>query len=185
MPSIRLFPDAHVLRVFEHLRDLGHDRIDCVNTHFHTPEIQRRVRLWREWTTRRGVRGDLWDKPAPSFSDPMPLACDLARGRLERGPLGATAVVGTTFTAAVGVMRALWERGVRVGTDVSVAAVNVEPPARFMTPAVTGLDTPDLSAVLRRVFTWFAGDAEWHGLRRLEPGRASFFTGESTGPAAG
>ena len=110
VPSIRLFPDAHVVHVFEHLR--------------------------APWAT------------------------------------------------AVGAMRAFWERGLAVGEDVSVAAVNIEPPARFMTPAVTGLDTPDLSAVLKRCFDWFAGEAAWGGPLRLEPSRASLVVGESTDQAA-
>src|SRR5436190_7096642 len=32
IPSIRLFPDAHIEKVFEHLRLLGHRRIDCIST---------------------------------------------------------------------------------------------------------------------------------------------------------
>src|SRR5262249_43773762 len=49
VPSIRLFPDAHIVKVFDHLRHLGHERIDCISTQSDNPEIERRIRLWREW----------------------------------------------------------------------------------------------------------------------------------------
>ena len=183
VPSIRLFPDAHVNQVFDHLRRLGHERIDCISSHFHTAEIHRRIRLWREYLAKHGLAGELWDDANASLIEPTALACDMTRRRLERGPPGATALVGTTFTAAVGAMRACWESGLAIGRDISIAAVNVEPPAQFMTPAVTGLDTPDLSAVLTQCFDWFAAESAWRGERRLEPRHATFHAGESSGPA--
>ena len=59
VPSIRLFPDAHIVKVFDHLRKLGHRRIDCISTQHHNPEIERRIRLWREWIERHNLAGDL------------------------------------------------------------------------------------------------------------------------------
>ena len=48
IPSIQLFPDAHITQVFEHLQRLGHTRIDCISAHVHNPEIERRIQLWRD-----------------------------------------------------------------------------------------------------------------------------------------
>jgi DNA-binding LacI/PurR family transcriptional regulator len=101
---------------------------------------------------------------------------------LEQGQLRSTAFVGTTFPAAVGAIRACWERGMTVGKDVSICAINIESPARFMTPSVTGLDTPKLSKLLGQCFDWFTdNDGEWDGTKRLEPAREEFVQGESTG----
>src|SRR4051812_19220013 len=58
VPSIRLFPDAHILRVFDHLWQLGHRRIDCISTQYHNPEIERRIRLWRAWLERHNMSGE-------------------------------------------------------------------------------------------------------------------------------
>ena len=69
-----------------------------------------------------------------------------------------------------------------VGRDVSICAINIESPARYMTPSVTGLDTPNLSKLLGRCFDWFTSDRDWTGSRRLEPTRADVVHGESTGP---
>lgn len=186
VPSITLFPDAHILKVFDHVRKLGHRRIDCISTQHHNPEIDRRIRLWREWIERHDLTGQLHDHPTRSFADATPGAYDAMLSLLEAGSLEATAFIGTTFPAAVGAMRACWEKGLRVGKDVSICAINIEPPARFMTPSVTGLDTPNLTKLLRRCFDWFTGDQEWSGIKRLEASRAQFVEGESTGkPSTG
>jgi DNA-binding LacI/PurR family transcriptional regulator len=183
VPSIRLFPDAHIVKVFDHLRQLGHRRIDCISTQYHNPEIERRIRLWREWLARHDMQGKLLEHPTRSFGDATPAAYEVMREALDGGSLKPTALVGTTFPAAVGAMRACWERGLVVGRDVSICAINIEWPARYMTPAVTGLDTPNLSKLLRQCFDWFAGDGEWSGTKRLEVMRAEFVQGESTGQA--
>jgi DNA-binding LacI/PurR family transcriptional regulator len=184
VPSICLFPDAHILKVFDHLRELGHQRIDCISTQYHNPEIERRIQLWRQWRDRHKIAGELHERPTRSFDDATPAAYEIVRDLVDSRSLGATAFVGTTFPAAVGAIRACYERGLVVGRDVSICAINIESPARFMTPRVTGLDTPDLSKVLRQCFDWFAGEREWTGTRRLAPGRAHLVLGESTGRIA-
>jgi DNA-binding LacI/PurR family transcriptional regulator len=181
VPSIRLFPDAHIFKVFDHLRHLGHRRVSCISTQHHNPEIDRRIRLWREWIKRHDMSGELLERPTRSFGDATPVAHEVMRELLQQGPLNSTAFVGTTFPAAVGAIRACWERGLAIGQDVSICAINIEAPARFMTPSVTGLDTPKLSKLLGHCFDWFTDDGDWTGPRRLEPARAEFIQGESTG----
>jgi len=185
VPSIRLFTEAHIIKVFDHLLRLGHTRIDCISSHVHNPIIDRRIRLWRDWSYRHGCMGELWECAAPSFSDPTPYAHKQMRELLAQGPLKATAMVATTFPAAVGAMRACWDQGLVVGKDVSICSINIESPARYMFPSVTGLDLPDFSKQLRKCFDWFTSDRPWEGSRRLEPTRAEFFAGESTGPGPG
>lgn len=183
IPSIRLFPRDHITHVFAHLQLLGHRRIDCLSTHVHNPEIERRVALWRNWIGQHGLAGELHEHAAPSFGDPMPFAREVMKRILNQSGPKATAFVGTTFPAAVGAVRACWEHGLAVGKDVSVCAINIESPARFMTPSITGLDTPDMVALLRHCFEWFTADRAWKGPLCLEPQRAEFFTGESTAAA--
>jgi len=183
VPSIRLFPDAHIIKVFDHLRQLGHRSVGCISTQHHNPEIDRRIRLWREWLQSHGMTGELLERPTRSFGDATPAAYDAMREVLDNGSPKSTAYVGTTFPAAVGAMRACWERGLVVGKDISICAINIEAPARFMTPSVTGLDTPKLSKLLGQCFDWFTDDGDWTGTRRLEPPRPEFVQGESTGAA--
>lgn len=182
VPSICLFPDAHITKVFDHLKDLGHKSIDCISTQYHNPEIERRIQLWRQYIQRHKFSGELLERPTRAFEDATAAAYDLMRERLDRGSLGATAIAGTTFPAAVGAMRACWEKGLMAGKDVSICAINIESPARYMTPSMTGLDTPDLSKLLQQCFDWLSNDGDWTGPRRLHPTTARFIRGESTGP---
>jgi DNA-binding LacI/PurR family transcriptional regulator len=185
IPSIRLFPDRHIERVFAHLAQLGHRHIDCINTQCHNPEVDRRIALWRRWLKSIGGQGRLWDNPAPSFSDPTPCAHEMVSRMIDEKQSAATAFVCTTFPAAMGAIRACWERGLKVGQDVSICSINVEPPARYCCPSITGLDMPDLSGVLGRCSDWFSQDGPWRGPTLLEPADPVFFPGESAGAPAG
>ncbi|HRX87303.1 MAG TPA: substrate-binding domain-containing protein, partial [Phycisphaerae bacterium] len=184
VPSIRLFPDRHVRMVFDHLAELGHTRVDCINTQCRNPEIDRRIDLWHEWLEARDIQGRLWDYPAPSYADPTPYAHEMMCRLIDQKRTAATAFVCTTFPAALGAVRSHWERGIRVGADVSVCAINIEPPARYYCPSISGLDMPDLSGVLTKCFRWFGQDKPWRGNALLEPAQPVFFAGESTGPLA-
>lgn len=184
LPSIRLFRRQCIERVFEYLYLLGHRRIDLINTQHRNPEIDRRIDIWQKWCARRRVAGKLWDDPAPVFTDPTVVAYTAMSRVLDEKASAATAYVGTTCPAAIGAIRAAWERGLRIGCDLSIAAVNIEPPAEYFCPSITGLNTPDLSDVLECCFEWFFGRAAWSGAQLLEPIEAPLFQGESAGKPA-
>jgi DNA-binding LacI/PurR family transcriptional regulator len=184
LPSIRLFSDGCIERVLEHLYRLGHRSIDCINTQNRNPETDRRIAIWEQWIERRGLDGQLWDDPAPLFTDPTVVAYRLMGRLVEKQKSDATAFVATTCPAAIGAIRACWERDIRVGKDVSICAVNIEPPAEFFCPSITGLNTPDLSDVFERSVDWFFDDKEWRGPHLMEPTESSLFEGESTGKPA-
>jgi len=183
LPSIRFFSDKCIQRVMDHLWELGHRRIDCINTQNRNPEIDRRIELWERWLGRRGCEGALHDDPAPVFTDPTIVAYRLMSRLVDQKTSKATAFIGTTCPAAIGAIRACYERDLEVGTDLSIGAINLEPPAEFFCPSITGLKTPDLSDVLGKCFDWFAGDKRWRGPMLLEPRDSVLFEGESTGMA--
>lgn len=181
LPSIRLFSEEAMESVFERLHALGHRRIDCVNVQNQNIEIERRIDVWQRWISRRGLTGRLWDKPAPVFTDPTIMSYRLMSKLLDENQIEATAIVGTTCPAAIGMMRACWERDVKVGQDISICAINIEPPAEFFCPSITGLNMPDLSAVLERCTNWIFGGQAYRGSALMEPAGSSLFEGESTG----
>src|SRR5262245_41056036 len=110
LPSIRLFSDRCIERVLDHLYKLGHRHIDCINTQNRNPEIDRRIDIWERWLRRRNVKGELWDDPAPVFTDPTIVAYGLMSRLLDDGQSKATAFIATTCPAAIGSIRACWER---------------------------------------------------------------------------
>ena len=184
LPSIRLFSGKCIVRVLQHLYRLGHRHVDCINTQNRNPEIDRRIDIWSDWSTRKKVEGKLWDYPAAVFTDPTIAAYEKVSEILENDELNATALVATTCPAAIGAMRACWEHDVEVGYDVSICAINLEPPADFFCPSITGLSTPDLSGVLEKCFDWFFNGNGWKGPQLLEPKDSVLFEGESTGKPA-
>ncbi len=181
LPSIRLFSDRCIERVLDHLYELGHRHVDCVNTQNRNPEIDRRIDIWDRWCRRRGVKGDLRDDPTPVFTDPTIVAYRLMSRIVDEKQSRATAFIGTTCPAAIGAIRACWERNIRVGDDLSIATVNIEPPAEFFCPSITGLNTPDLSDPLGKCFDWFGSRMSWRGPILMEPKESVLFKGESTG----
>jgi DNA-binding LacI/PurR family transcriptional regulator len=181
LPSIRLFADKCIERVMEHLYSLGHRHVDCLNAQHRNHEIDRRINIWEKWLRKRSLQGQLWDTPARVFTDPTIMAYRQMSDLIDRKLTGATAFVGTTCPAVIGAMRACWERGVRIGEDISICAVNIEPPAEFFCPSITGLNTPDLSEVLEKCFLWFSSRQVWRGPKLLEPTESFLFEGESTG----
>ncbi len=181
LPSIRLFSESCIARLLDHLWKLGHQRIDCINTQNHNPEIDRRIGIWERWLLQRNCRGDLHDDPAPLFTDPTIVAYRLMSRIVDEGQSKATAFIGTTCPAAIGAIRACYERDIQVGSDLSICAVNIEPPAEFFCPSITGLNTPDLSDELGKCFEWFASSKPWRSPMLLEPRDSNLFEGESTG----
>lgn len=181
LPSIRLFSDACIERVLDHFWELGHRCIDCINTQNRNPEIDRRISIWERWLSDKGGTGTLRDDPAPIYTDPTAGAHQLMSRVIDEKRSDATAFVTTTCPAAIGSIRACYERGVRVGKDVSIGAMNLEPPAEYFCPSITGLKTPNLTDVLDKCFDWFTSDIKWQGDLLLEPTESSLFEGESTG----
>jgi DNA-binding LacI/PurR family transcriptional regulator len=182
VPSIRLFSDKCIVRVLDHLWELGHRHIDCINTQNRNREIDRRLGIWQQWLDGRGGCGQIHDDPAPVFTDPTIVAYRLMSRLLDDHEAEATAYITTTCPAAIGAIRACYERDIAVGTTISICAVNLEPPAEFFCPSITGLNTPDLSADLGKCFEWFASDKkQWRGPMLLEPQDSALFEGESSG----
>jgi DNA-binding LacI/PurR family transcriptional regulator len=181
LPSIRLFSGACIERVLDHLWKLGHRHIDCINTQNRNQEIDRRIGIWERWLRGRNCQGELHDDPALVFTDPTIAAYRLMSRLLDDRPSKATAFIGTTCPAAIGAIRACYERDIDVGCEISICAVNLEPPAEFFCPSITGLNTPDLSDELGRCFEWFAGNKPWRGPFLLEPRGSNLFEGESSG----
>jgi DNA-binding LacI/PurR family transcriptional regulator len=181
IPSIRLFSDKCIVSVLEHLWKLGHRRIDCINTQNRNREIDRRIDIWKHWLERRGGRGDLHDDPAPIYTDPTIIAYRQMTRLIDDCQSSATAYIATTCPAAIGAIRACYERDIEVGVDLSISAVNLEHPAEFFCPSITGLNTPDLSGELGKCFEWFTSNKEWRAPMLLEPQTSNLFEGESSG----
>lgn len=178
--SVIVFPFASGMKLLDHLAELGHRRIDCVNVQPHNPVIVARIAVWRDYLARRGLAGELIDANVHgSLED----AHRLVARRLASGASVGTALYCTTAVAAIGGMRALHERGLRIGRDVSVCAVNDEGYGPYLIPSLTSLRTPPRDAHLRKAAAWLVSGRGWTRASLHVPDDAPLFLGESTGPA--
>lgn len=178
--SVIVFPFASGDKLLEHLRGLGHRRIDCLNIHATNPVIEARIAGWRAFCERRGLGGELISARRPGGLEE---AYALVARRLKSGWRPGGAIYGVTVHAAIGAMRALHEQGLRIGRDVSVCAVNDEGLGPYLVPSLTSLQTPPRARYLRKAVDWMTRRAEWPEPTLVQPKDAPLFVGESTGTA--
>lgn len=186
IPSIQFFPPAAIWKLLDHLYELGHRRIDCLNTQAANPEITRRISEWRRWCAERGVEGELVDEPVAPYEHPTPQGYRVASRLLDAGWRGAW--VCTTLGTAVGANRACFERKIRVGSEVSLCAINSAGLAPWQCPSLTSLELPDIRPLLLKCIDWIAKGgkpSQWRHPLCLQPDHVNLFIGESTGPRAG
>lgn len=179
LPSVVLFPADEEVRLLEHLVQLGHRRIDCINTQSSDAVIQGRIDTWRQYIERMNLSGQLRSQP---IFTPIEGAYRLITDLLRQGrPLG-TALFCTTGPAAIGAMRALYDAKLQIGRDVSVCAVNDEGLGRYLLKSLTALESPPRALYLRQAAEWIFGDGPWTGPLLVQPKSVNLFEGESTGP---
>lgn len=177
--SVKLFPPASEVKLFDHLQALGHRRIDCINTQPEDSVIQERMEAWRGYLKSKGFSGVLRSHPSgKSLAEAYEFVSRLLR---EGRPL-ATALFCTTGPCAIGTMRALNEAGLEVGSDVSVCTVNDEGLGRYLLKTLTALESQPRSLFLRRAVEWMLTGKDWKGTCLVQPADVPLFQGESTGP---
>lgn len=183
IPSVQLMPPTFVHHLAEHLYDLGHRRIDCLNTQPRDEVICNRIDQWQLWQKIRKVEGNLIDDPVQPYENPLPRAYQTMKQCLEAGTFDATALLCITEPAAVGALRALHEHGIAVGKDISVCSFDGAGSGRYSCPSVTSIEPPNPAAYLEVCLEWFLKRNEpWVGPLLIQPMEVPLFIGESTGP---
>jgi DNA-binding LacI/PurR family transcriptional regulator len=186
IPSVWLFPEKAVWRLLDHLHALGHRRVACFHSCEMNEVFRQRIDYWLRWKAKRGLDGELFNRPGTTGSiDYGAVQAERVFGRLlDSGRLHDTALVCTNVWTALGANRAIQQRGLTAGRELSLCAINDEMLAPWVTPTLTALRMPDPSDMLERCVRWMAdGSRPWHGPRLLVPRKVPLFHGESTGPA--
>nr|WP_110945532.1 LacI family DNA-binding transcriptional regulator [Streptomyces avicenniae] len=127
---------AGIEAVVDHLVALGHERIGFLGWPRGSGAGDDRATGWKRAMQRHGlsVRG----RRAASEDDAEQASA--AAGTLL--DTGVTAVVAASDTLAMGCYRALRERGLSPGEDVSVTGFDDSPAATVVTPGLTSVDQP-------------------------------------------
>jgi len=180
---LNYFPAEGTDLLVGHLRDLGHTRIDCFNTQPHSADEAWRISSWRKAIDRLGLEGELLDFAVTPGADARQAAYRLALSRMRKGEGFAEAIYCTSAMTAIGLCRAAYELGRRVGVDLSVCTPGMYETCRYLTPSITCLITGGLNYHAERVV-----QAMLHrntgGALNFSPQTAELYFGESTGPAA-
>ncbi len=183
--SVFLFPSFWVQRLLDHLAESGHRTVDCFNVQAEDMVIRGRIEQWQLWRATHRLGGELLGEGVQSFDPPIKRAYDQMTAILNQSQLKATALFCTTAPAAVGASRALHDRGIKVGEDVSVCTINDEGLTRYVCPSVTCIEMPDPTPYLRLCIERMqSSDGDWAGPLLLQPAEATLFKGESTGPVS-
>ena len=186
IPSLDLFPATAIHRLLNHLVELGHRQVDCLATQPENRMTRERIAQWELWRSLHGIEGRLLHQPVKPYESALEQAYQVMTRECERRTFRATALLGASGAEALGAMRAFHERGLRIGRDVSVCAVNDEGLARYVWPSLTSLELPDPSPYLRICLEWMArGGRDWPGPLLMQVPEVPLFKGESTGPAPG
>ncbi|MEN1680075.1 MAG: substrate-binding domain-containing protein [Planctomycetota bacterium] len=189
IPSVVLFPPQESHLLLDHLWDLGHRRVDCLNVQGHNAITLQRIEVWQEWCRARGVEtSQLYDQPCPADENIFQMAIAAADGWLSTSYPEATAVFCVTLPAALGVVRAARAGGVGLGSDLSLCTVDNEGLGRFLSPSLTSFERPDAAAFIADCLGWIENGGakdQWRRALLYEPGEIQLFAGESSGPLAG
>lgn len=183
VPSIQVFSSQVVETLLDHLCELGHRRIACLNVQMPGAIAEDRIGTWRSFTEARNLSGQLIDEPpdVDSFIRPVQQAYQVFQGAIAKG-IDGSAVFCTTEEAAMGAMRAAREVGMRIGEDLSICAVSDIGYARFQNPTLTAVEFPDIVESLSESLRWMqARRRRWEGPMLVSPAQVSLFEGESTG----
>jgi DNA-binding LacI/PurR family transcriptional regulator len=177
--SVIVFPFAAGNKLLDHLRQLGHRRIDCFNIQPHNPVIEARIEVWRAHLERHKLEGELISHPADGT---LAVAHRYMSRRLAAGGKVGGALYCTTAMAAIGSMRSLHEHGRVLGGDVSVCAVNDEGFGPHIIPSLTSLSAGPRAGNLRKAARWLIDGKGWPRPGLHQPADTPLFIGESTGP---
>ncbi|WP_402461544.1 LacI family DNA-binding transcriptional regulator [Isoptericola aurantiacus] len=166
--SVAVDQRAGARRATEHLLDLGHRDV----VHLAGPsawfDARERAAGWREALVARGITPARPRVCSWSAGDGYAAGRDLAEAVVAGE--GPTAVLAGNDQLALGLLRALWERGVRVPDDVSVIGFDDVAGAAYFVPPLTTVRQHFAELGARSVAMVLAALAgEPVALERIEP----------------
>ncbi len=186
IPSLPLENPGMVDLLLDHLYAQGHRSIACFNTQPIGPAIHDRIEHWRQWMAIHRVTGPLINEPVAPPESAMIHARQVMTRWLKSGDLqGLSAVLVTTTSSAIGVMRAMADLGLRPGHDLAICANDTFGRlAECLIPSLTtALDAPE-DPYFEMCLDWFAGrDTPWLGPLLVHRRDGELFIGESTSVA--
>lgn len=181
--GIRSLQGAKLSSVDQMMRKLferGHRSIDYIQilSAAYSRNLALRQEHWRNFLETHGLNGRAHTRSVPDYSEKQFYAVELCRELLARYPL-PDAFFCATIPIAVGMYRACFEAGIRIGRDVSVFSFGGTQEARLMTPALATIQNPGVEEMIRELVLQFCPGG--HRSERLlyQSDEIELFDGES------
>jgi LacI family transcriptional regulator len=185
--SVCLFPAFFTQRLLDVFGELGHRSVDCFNVQTLDSVIKSRIEQWNLWRATHRISGQVHGEPVQPYTPyeaQLTWAYEHMCKILDNKALKATGLFCTTAIAAIGAIRAMRDRGIKVGEDISVCTINDEGLARYLSPSLTCIEMPDPTPYIRMCIERMqAMNGEWFGSILIQPSQPQLYTGESTGKA--
>ena len=176
-------PPSEMRLVVKHLIQLGHKRVDCLNSEPQNRAVMERLRQWELAKEEFGIEGEIFDLHTELFDQPFVKAKEFIDGILESGHLKSTAIFCVTSDAAIGAMRSLKNHGFKIPEDISICCIGDEDKSKIAIPSITTVGVPGHDAEIKAVFDFFLRNVGDPKRLVYRPASGVLYPGESTGPA--
>jgi DNA-binding LacI/PurR family transcriptional regulator len=166
--------------LLDHLRRLGHRRIDCIRCRRSGREFEKRIDHWQNFLKEHGLQGQLHDASENRDPEIDRRVWHFMRNRFKESSLRATALVSLTTESAIGVLRAARDAKLEIPRDFSLAAFAPSIRTELITPSVTSLEEPGIEQIVHKALDLFLNNKPDKIPLFIEPDEISVFEGEST-----
>ncbi|HCD32109.1 MAG TPA: hypothetical protein DER01_06845 [Phycisphaerales bacterium] len=185
IPSIETAPAHFVSKAVDHLKSLGHKRVDFLCASDRDTVLCNRIHYWQQAVNHYQLQGELFEQLPKRRQSSALSAYDLAMDLHANGKLAQmTSVVCATSSMAVGFQRACHEVGLIVGRDISVVGYGELDVAQMSVPSITTVRPGPRTPLLEQGLDWILSpDNDDQKPLYINSVDVDLFIGESTAPA--
>ncbi|MFE7083289.1 LacI family DNA-binding transcriptional regulator [Priestia megaterium] len=139
VPSISIDNESASRKMTNHLLSLGHTRIGHITGPSHRMLTQTRLRGFRQGLAQHMIVGDeaYIQEGGNTFEDGYEAANKLLA--MQDRP---TAIFAQSDSLAIGAMRAVHEKGLRIPQDIAITGFDNSSISAFVTPSLTTMENP-------------------------------------------
>lgn len=166
--------------LLDHLRRLGHKRIDCIRCQRSGREFQKRVDHWQNFLREHGLNGELHDASEYREREIERRVWRFMHDRFSSGSVKASAILALTIESSIGAARAARDANLRIPEDISLAAFGPSTRGELISPSITSLREPAIEDMVSKAFDLFIGKDQTNIPLIIEPEDVTVFEGEST-----
>jgi LacI family transcriptional regulator len=184
IPSVESGPPRFVAKLVEHLKSLGHTRIDYLNTAPNDTVSRDRIYYWKQALELYGLTGELFSKTDYLLGGMGLNARQYALDLYNQGQLkNTTAIICGTTEMAMGFQRGCHEVGLTVGRDISVTGFGEIYTAQLCNPSITTIRPGPKRPLLEQGLEWITTHGkDWNKPMQITSLDVDLFVGESTAP---